>query len=90
MTKFGKAKKIGLSSLGNRSIRFLQFQNRIKEWAKHEDLKIQVCLKHEKGKEKHQGALKISKFCMLEDKVKRNKFPFSKKFKFQMDVQIKF
>jgi hypothetical protein len=46
MDKFGMAGKIGLSSLGNRSIQFWQFENRIKEGAKHEDLKIQVCLKH--------------------------------------------
>jgi hypothetical protein len=31
MTKFSKAGKIGLSDLGNWSIRFWQFQNRIKE-----------------------------------------------------------
>ena len=53
MTKFGKAEKTGLSGLGNRSIRFWQFQIRIKEGAKHEDLKIQVYLKHGKGDEKH-------------------------------------
>jgi hypothetical protein len=40
MTKFEKAEKTGLSSLRNRSIRFWQFQNRTKEGAKHEDLKI--------------------------------------------------
>jgi hypothetical protein len=50
MTKFDKSEKIGLSGLGNRNIQFWLFQNRIKEGAKHEDLKIQVCLKHEKGK----------------------------------------
>jgi hypothetical protein len=31
MTKFGKAGKTELSDLGNRSIRFWQFQNRIKK-----------------------------------------------------------
>jgi hypothetical protein len=56
MTKFGKSKKTGLSGLGNRSIRFWQFQNKIKKEAKLEDLKIQECLKHGKGKERHQGA----------------------------------
>jgi hypothetical protein len=56
MTKFGKAGKTGLFNLGNWSIRFWQFQNMIKEGAKHEDLKIQVCFEHGKGKKKHQGA----------------------------------
>jgi hypothetical protein len=37
-----------LFGLGNRSIWFWQFYSRIKEGAKHEDLKIQVCLKYEK------------------------------------------
>jgi hypothetical protein len=31
MTKFGKARKIELFSLGNQSIWFYQFQNKIKE-----------------------------------------------------------
>jgi hypothetical protein len=53
MIKFGKSEKIGLSGLGNQSIRFWQFQDKIKEEAKLEVLKIQECLKHEKGKERH-------------------------------------
>jgi hypothetical protein len=36
MTKFDKTKKIRLSDLVNWSIWFWQFQNRIREWAKHE------------------------------------------------------
>jgi hypothetical protein len=44
MIKFGKSEKIGLSGLGNQSIRFWQFQDKIKEEAKLEDLKIQECL----------------------------------------------
>jgi hypothetical protein len=53
MTKFGKSGKTGLSGLVFRNIRFWQFQNKMKEGAKHEDLKIQVYLKHGKGDEKH-------------------------------------
>jgi hypothetical protein len=48
MTKFGKARKIGLSGLSNQSIRFWQFQSKTKEGAKLEDLKIQGVLKLEK------------------------------------------
>jgi hypothetical protein len=55
MIKFGKARKIGVSGSGNRSIRFCQIQNKIKEEAKFEALKIQEYLKHGKGKERHQG-----------------------------------
>jgi hypothetical protein len=51
MSKFCKSGKTGLSGLGNQSIWF--WQNKIKEEAKLEDLKIQECLKHEKGKERH-------------------------------------
>jgi hypothetical protein len=56
MSKFGMIGKIRLSSLGNQSIRFCQFQNKITEEAKLEDLKIQECLKHEKGMGRHQRA----------------------------------
>jgi hypothetical protein len=42
MIKFGKSEK-------NQNIRFSQFQNRNKEGAKREDLKILVHLKHGKG-----------------------------------------
>jgi hypothetical protein len=55
MIKFSKDEKIGLSSLENWSIQFWQIQNKIKEDAKFEALNIQKCLKHEKGKERHQG-----------------------------------
>jgi hypothetical protein len=41
MTKFGKAGKTRISDLGNWSIRFWQIQNKIKEEAKLEALKIQ-------------------------------------------------
>jgi hypothetical protein len=56
MTKFGKAEKTRLSGLGNRSIRFWRINNKIKEEAKLEALKIQQFLKHGKGNERHQGA----------------------------------
>jgi hypothetical protein len=56
ITKFDKAEKIGLFGLGNQSIRFYQFHNKIIEEAKLKDLKIQKCLKHEKGKGIQQGA----------------------------------
>jgi hypothetical protein len=59
MTKFGKAGKIGLTGLGNRSIRFWQFQNRIKEGAKHEDLKIPVRFKHGKGKKNIKDSIHV-------------------------------
>jgi hypothetical protein len=49
MTKFGKSRKIKLSSLLFRNIRFQQFQSKAKEEAKFEDLKIQGVLKQEKG-----------------------------------------
>jgi hypothetical protein len=55
MIKSGKSIKIGLYDLGNRSIRFWQFQNRIKEEAKLEDLKIQECLNLGKGKQGIKG-----------------------------------
>jgi hypothetical protein len=55
MTKFGKAGKIGLSNLPNRSIRFWQFQSQIKEGAKLEDLNIQSVLKVEKGLKSIKG-----------------------------------
>jgi hypothetical protein len=45
ITKFGKAGKTGLSGLGNRNIRFWQFQNKAMERVKLEDLKIQGVLK---------------------------------------------
>jgi hypothetical protein len=56
MTKFDKAEKTGLSGFPNRNIWFWQFLNQMKKDAKYEYLKIQECLKHEKGKERHQGA----------------------------------
>jgi hypothetical protein len=49
MTKFGKAKKIGLSHLPKQSIHFWQFQNQTKKGTKLEDLKIQGILKQEKA-----------------------------------------
>jgi hypothetical protein len=49
MTKFGKSGKTGPSSFLFQTIQFWQFQNKIKEEAKLEDLKIQCVLKHEKG-----------------------------------------
>jgi hypothetical protein len=56
MTKFGNGRKTALFDFSNWNIQFWQFHNRIKKEAKHEDLKIQECLKNEKGKERHQGA----------------------------------
>jgi hypothetical protein len=50
MIKFGRVGKIELFGLKKQSIPFWHFQNRIKEEAKHDDLKIQLCLKHEKRK----------------------------------------
>jgi hypothetical protein len=47
MTKFSKARKIRLSGLPNQSIRFWQFQSKIDEGAKLDDLKIQGVLKQE-------------------------------------------
>jgi hypothetical protein len=61
MTKFGKAGKPVYSNFWFRTTRFWQFQNRIKEEAKHEDLRIQVCLRHEKEKQGIKG-LKQKKF----------------------------
>jgi hypothetical protein len=49
MTKFGESKKIGLSDLLFQNIQFRQFQSKIKEGARLEDLKIQCVLKHGKG-----------------------------------------
>jgi hypothetical protein len=49
MTKFGKSGKIRLSSLLFRNIWFCQFQDKTKEGARLEDLKIQRVLWHEKG-----------------------------------------
>jgi hypothetical protein len=40
MTKFGKFGKTGISDLPFRNIQFWQFQNKTKEGAKLEDLKI--------------------------------------------------
>jgi hypothetical protein len=54
MAKFDKSMKTILSGLGNRSIQFGQFQNRIK--VRLEDLKTQVWFEAWKWKEKHQGA----------------------------------
>jgi hypothetical protein len=50
MTKFGESGKTRLSGLGYRSIQFSQVQRKIKRGDKFEDLKIQECLKHGKGK----------------------------------------
>jgi hypothetical protein len=55
MTKFGMARKIGLSGLPNRSIQFWQFQSKIEEGAKLEDLKIQDVLKQGKGLKRIKG-----------------------------------
>jgi hypothetical protein len=55
MTKFGMAGKIGLSGLPNRSIQFWQFQSKIEEGAKLEDLKIQDVLKQGKGLKRIKG-----------------------------------
>jgi hypothetical protein len=57
LTKFGKFRKTGLSGLGTRSIRFWQFYNRIRKEPKLEDLKIQECLKHGKGKKGIKGPI---------------------------------
>jgi hypothetical protein len=45
MTKFGEFEKIRLSSLLFWNIRFQQFQSKVREEAKFEDLKIQGVLK---------------------------------------------
>jgi hypothetical protein len=44
MIKFGKSEKIGLSDLSFQNIIFWQFQNKTKECAKLEELKIQGVL----------------------------------------------
>jgi hypothetical protein len=49
MTKFGESKKIGLSDLLFQNIQFRQFQSKIKEWARLEDLKVHCVLMHGKG-----------------------------------------
>jgi hypothetical protein len=49
MTKFIESEKIGLFNLPFQNIQFWQFQSKIKEWAKFEDLKIQYALKQENG-----------------------------------------
>jgi hypothetical protein len=49
MTKFDKSEKIRLFGFLFRTIRFWQFQGKIKNGAKLEDLKIQGVLRH--GKE---------------------------------------
>jgi hypothetical protein len=51
MTKFGESRKTGLSDFLFRTIRFWQFQDKIKEWAKFKDLKIQGVLRNKKGLE---------------------------------------
>jgi hypothetical protein len=48
MTKFGESGKTGLSDFLFRTIRFWQFQDEIKEWAKFKDLKIQGVLRNKK------------------------------------------
>jgi hypothetical protein len=48
MTKFGESGKTGLSDFLFRAIRFWQFQDKIKEWAKFKDLKIQGVLRNKK------------------------------------------
>jgi hypothetical protein len=48
MTKFGKSEKTGSFGFPFGTIRFQQFQNKTKEGAELEDLKVQ-CVKHEKG-----------------------------------------
>jgi hypothetical protein len=55
MTKFGKSGKTGLSGLLFRNIRFWQFQSKVKEEAKFEDLQIQSVLKQEKGLKGFKG-----------------------------------
>jgi hypothetical protein len=49
ITKFDKFRKIGSSSFLFRTIRFRQFQSKVKEGAKFKDLKIQGILKQDKG-----------------------------------------
>jgi hypothetical protein len=49
MTKFIESEKIGLFNLSFQNIQFWQFQSKIKEEAKFEDLKIQYALKQENG-----------------------------------------
>jgi hypothetical protein len=48
MNKFGESRKIRLSGFLFRNIRFWQFQCKIKEKAKLDDLKIQGILRHGK------------------------------------------
>jgi hypothetical protein len=49
MIKFSKSGKIGLFGLLFQNFQFLQFQNKAKEAAKLQDLKIQRVLKQENG-----------------------------------------
>jgi hypothetical protein len=49
MIKFGKSKKIKLFSLLFRNIWFWQFQSKVKNETKFEDLKIKGILKQENG-----------------------------------------
>jgi hypothetical protein len=49
MTKFGKSKKTGLSSLLFWTIQFCQFQGKTKEGVKLKDLEIQGVFRYGKG-----------------------------------------
>jgi hypothetical protein len=46
-------------------------------------------IKHVTSEKGTSIAPKMSKFDMMEAKIKRNNFPFGEKFKFQMDFEIK-
>jgi hypothetical protein len=53
------------------------------------DFQISNQFNHAKYENGTSETPKISKLCMLEVKFKRTNFPFGKKFKFQMDLELK-
>jgi hypothetical protein len=53
------------------------------------DFQISNQFNHAKYEKGTFGTPKIFKLCMLEDKFERKNFPFGKKFKFQMDLELK-
>jgi hypothetical protein len=73
MTKFGESEKIELSDFLFQNIRFWQFQGKIKEGAKLQDLKIQGILSHGKGLE----SIKEPRWMKSKSKAKTTKSDFS-------------
>jgi hypothetical protein len=55
MRKFDKAKKTRCSGFWFRTFRFWQFQGKVKNGAKLEDLKIQGSFEHERGRQGIKG-----------------------------------